>query len=81
MIYIGRVKVYCLFHQPQTQDARIEINILLRIIGHGSDVVETVNQLHNSNIELQRYSRDFRWGRVISGGAWYISREKIKGEV
>jgi hypothetical protein len=24
-------------------------------------VVETVNQLHNSNIELQRYSRDFRW--------------------
>jgi hypothetical protein len=24
-------------------------------------VVEPVNQLHNSNIELQRYSRDFRW--------------------
>jgi hypothetical protein len=24
-------------------------------------VVEPVNQLHNSNIELQRYSRDVRW--------------------
>ncbi len=64
VIGAGIVEVHGLLHQPQAEDARIEIEIALRRTGDGGDVVDTVGVGLGGHEVPPGVGRRFPWRQI-----------------